>query len=395
MSEKKTVKKKPVERKSGALLEEIYYLIGFIGFCCLIASIWLGLKYVGYGVLLFVFAIFLSGIKFVPRPYKWVIEQFGAFKRNLEPGLNYVVPFLESIRAEILVADQSIPIFVTKPEIDFRDGTAGLKDPKLYCKPREDKPELTVYKVADWRKWVEDAVESIFLGFLNTLSIHDALDQGMARGNLIDRLIGAPDFTQKQIDTIGQAIKDIQQQIDEDGTTTAMARLLEIRKQEKETEKTKLEALLKNQKMLLKDFNKMKNQAKERGIEILRIVVADYELDESVVKARQAPLEARLAAEAAVFDAMKEATMRTEPIRLAQERFMKLGLGKKRALEKAFELEIMETLAKTGSLFLTGGGQGTDIKSIVARLAGIAAASFVKVTETIKAKEEKKRRSQK
>ncbi len=49
-------------------------VIGFIGLLCLI-----------------------KGIKIVPQQQVFVIEHLGRFDRKLEPGLNYLIPFVQRV----------------------------------------------------------------------------------------------------------------------------------------------------------------------------------------------------------------------------------------------------------------------------------------------------------
>lgn len=37
-------------------------------------------------------------IKFVPQQEAWIVERMGRFDRVLQPGLNFLVPFLDSIK---------------------------------------------------------------------------------------------------------------------------------------------------------------------------------------------------------------------------------------------------------------------------------------------------------
>ena len=37
-------------------------------------------------------------IKFVPQQEAWVIERFGKFNRILQPGLNFLVPFIDQVK---------------------------------------------------------------------------------------------------------------------------------------------------------------------------------------------------------------------------------------------------------------------------------------------------------
>ncbi len=46
----------------------------------------------------FVIALFVyKGIKIVPQQQAWVVEKLGRFDRKLEPGLNFLVPFIEKV----------------------------------------------------------------------------------------------------------------------------------------------------------------------------------------------------------------------------------------------------------------------------------------------------------
>ncbi|MBZ9569550.1 hypothetical protein KJA16_01340 [Patescibacteria group bacterium] len=377
--------KKPEIEKLDSFISTIVWLVGFAGVICLGGWIF---RFFGFaigvlGVLLFIVAILLSGLKIVQKPEVWIIERFGEYQRKLKPGLRWMIPFIETVRAKPRLWEQPVPIFATQPKIDFRDGSATLKDPKSYVELDEKKIEDAIYEVRNWAKWIEDTIEPIIRGYLNTLSIKEALDEGRARGNLIERLKEAPELTENQLEEIKREIEIFQEEIDK-GPKKARARVYRLLKEESEKKKKELEIRLAGHKRLEKEFKDLKREAKKRGIkEIHRVVVAEFGLDESVIKARQRPLEERRRAEAAVFEAMREATLRTESIRRTKERLVETGYPEKDALRKAYELDVLETLATTGSLFLTGEVMG--ISPTIARIAGI-------FTEVSKRREKKSKK---
>ncbi len=45
--------------------------------------------------------IIIMGVKQVPQGYSWTVERFGRFRAVLEPGLNLIVPFIDSIGAKL------------------------------------------------------------------------------------------------------------------------------------------------------------------------------------------------------------------------------------------------------------------------------------------------------
>lgn len=59
-------------------------------------------------LLLFVLAVVLSSIKVVNTGYLYVVERFGQFHRVLEPGLHFIVPFVDFVRKkEFLLNNKS------------------------------------------------------------------------------------------------------------------------------------------------------------------------------------------------------------------------------------------------------------------------------------------------
>ncbi len=51
-------------------------------------------------LMLTLFFIF-SAVKSVPQGYEWTIERFGRYIRTLEPGLNFIIPFVDRVGAKI------------------------------------------------------------------------------------------------------------------------------------------------------------------------------------------------------------------------------------------------------------------------------------------------------
>ncbi len=55
-------------------------------------------------------AIMYMGIKPVPQSEQWTVERFGKYIRTLKPGLNFIIPFVDSIGAQISLRESVLDV---------------------------------------------------------------------------------------------------------------------------------------------------------------------------------------------------------------------------------------------------------------------------------------------
>jgi regulator of protease activity HflC (stomatin/prohibitin superfamily) len=70
-------------------------------------------------LLLFALALVLKSLKSVPQGFQWTVERFGRFTRILMPGLNMIVPLMDSIGHRINMMEQVLDI--PKQEVISKD----------------------------------------------------------------------------------------------------------------------------------------------------------------------------------------------------------------------------------------------------------------------------------
>lgn len=387
MTEEKVEGKSEVKGKSeieevegpDSFIGIIVFMVGLAGIVCLGGWIFgfLPISYSALGFFLLVGAILLNGLKVIPKPEIWVIERLGKYNRNLEPGLGYVIPLIERVRERLKLYEQPLDGFLSIREIVFRDGPATLLNPRLWIEIDGTHPQDAVYKVADYKIWAEAVSGPIVRGYLNTLTIDEALDEGAARGDILDKMRGRPEITKKQIKQIEESINKIAEKIDELKKSEKTKKeksiglnLLEAAREAKEDEKREKETLLANQQKTSEELKGFETQAKTFGFKIHRFTVGEFLLSEELKKSRETIHQARKDMISAASRAITEAMMRTEPIVKAEERFREIGFSPKQARENAFLIDILETLARERSLFLTSAGK-TDLQSLAAQLTAI------------------------
>ncbi|CAH2604451.1 PHB domain-containing protein [Rhodovastum atsumiense] len=105
---------------------------------------------IGFGlvwglVLVLVVITVFAGTKTVPQGQVWTVERFGAFTRLLNPGLNFVVPFVDRIGHRLNVQEQVLDI--PEQSVITRDNATVAVDGVIYYRVLE--AEKAAYQVAN------------------------------------------------------------------------------------------------------------------------------------------------------------------------------------------------------------------------------------------------------
>jgi regulator of protease activity HflC (stomatin/prohibitin superfamily) len=96
-------------------------------------------------VLILVVVTLFAGVKTVPQGYVWTVERFGAYRRMLHPGLNFVLPYVDQVRKKLNV--QELVVDIPEQSVITRDNASVSVDGVIYYRVME--PEKAAYQVAD------------------------------------------------------------------------------------------------------------------------------------------------------------------------------------------------------------------------------------------------------
>jgi regulator of protease activity HflC (stomatin/prohibitin superfamily) len=114
-------------------------------------------------VLLLVF----MGLRVVPQSQEFVVERFGKYRKTLSAGVNFIVPFIDSVKHKISVLERQLPdqnvSIITKDNVEVMVETAVFY--------RVVDPAKTVYRIEDIDRALATTTESIIRSAGGTLDL--------------------------------------------------------------------------------------------------------------------------------------------------------------------------------------------------------------------------------
>ncbi len=96
-------------------------------------------------VLVLVIGVVFAGMKTVPQGEVWTVERFGAFTRLLNPGLNFLIPFVDQVGRRLNVQEQVLDI--PEQSVITADNATVTVDGVIYFRVLE--ADKAAYQVAN------------------------------------------------------------------------------------------------------------------------------------------------------------------------------------------------------------------------------------------------------
>jgi len=96
-------------------------------------------------LLVLVVVTLFAGVKTVSQGQVWTVERFGAYTRLLQPGLNFVLPYVDRVGRKLNVQEQVVEI--PEQSVITRDNASVAVDGIIYYRVME--PEKAAYQVAN------------------------------------------------------------------------------------------------------------------------------------------------------------------------------------------------------------------------------------------------------
>ncbi len=138
-------------------------------------------------VLLFAVVITLfAGVKIVPQGEEWIVERLGKYHSTLNPGLNIIIPYMDTIRKKISTRD--IILDIPQQEVITKDNAVILTNAIAFV--RVTKPQDAIYGVEDFQAAIQNLIMTTLRSIIGEMKLDEALsNRELIKARLKDQII--------------------------------------------------------------------------------------------------------------------------------------------------------------------------------------------------------------
>ncbi|MDA0279606.1 MAG: regulator of protease activity HflC (stomatin/prohibitin superfamily) [Pseudohongiellaceae bacterium] len=119
----------------------------------------------------FLFITLAQGVRQVPQGYKWVVQRLGKYHTSLKPGLNFIIPYVDTVAFKVTTKD--IVLDIPSQEVITKDNAVLITNAVAYINIVS--PEKAVYGVENYIIAIQTLVQTSLRSILGEMSLDDAL----------------------------------------------------------------------------------------------------------------------------------------------------------------------------------------------------------------------------
>ena len=127
-------------------------------------------------VVVVIFAILVittitMGVRLVPQGSKWVVQRLGKFHKTLNPGLNIIIPYVDTVAHKVTTKDQVLDI--QSQEVITMDNAVILANAVAFINVIS--PEKAVYGVESYHLAIQNLVQTSLRSIIGEMALDAAL----------------------------------------------------------------------------------------------------------------------------------------------------------------------------------------------------------------------------
>jgi regulator of protease activity HflC (stomatin/prohibitin superfamily) len=123
-------------------------------------------------LLLFVVLVIARAVRIIPQARTGIVERLGRYNRTLEPGLHFLIPFLDKLRRPLVDMREQVVTFQPQPVITQDNVTISI-DTVFYFTITD--PFRSTYEVANLLVAIEQLTITTLRNVIGSLSLEEAL----------------------------------------------------------------------------------------------------------------------------------------------------------------------------------------------------------------------------
>lgn len=112
-----------------------------------------------------------KGVRIVPQGYKHIVQRLGKYHCTLTPGLNYIIPYIDTVTDRLTTKD--IVLDIPSQEVITRDNAVIVANAIAYINIVS--PEKAVYGVENYVIAIEKLIQTSLRSIIGEMSLDDAL----------------------------------------------------------------------------------------------------------------------------------------------------------------------------------------------------------------------------
>lgn len=132
-------------------------------------------------VFIFVVVTIAKGVRLVPQGQEWIVERLGRYRVTLKPGLNFLIPYMDTVGYKMSTKDLILDI--QQQEVITRDNAVLLANALCFAKITD--PTKAAYGIEDY----DQAVRSLTMTSLRSIIGGMELDEALSSRDKIKALL--------------------------------------------------------------------------------------------------------------------------------------------------------------------------------------------------------------
>lgn len=122
-------------------------------------------------LLVFVVVTIAKGVRIVPQGYKWIVQRLGKFHQTLNPGLNFIIPYIDEVAYKVTTKD--IVLEIPSQEVITKDNAVMIVNAISYINLVT--PEKAVYGIENYTWAIQNLVQTSLRSIVGEMDLDDAL----------------------------------------------------------------------------------------------------------------------------------------------------------------------------------------------------------------------------